>query len=107
MVDELDPLQLSTEAQKLIVDLVYGCALTKTSGGAPGILNLPSCGPIPRPMAQVKDSVIEELLRYNLLHLLRDGFPTPCNLTPTGEDYFRRHLESGNFPNSSTFNGAV
>ena len=94
MADELDALLLSTGAQLLIVDLACGCTVHKTSGGAPGIVLPPPCGPIPRSRGQVADSFINELLECNLVHLFGETFPAPCRLTFMGEAYYDRFLKN-------------
>ena len=95
MADELDALRLSTEAKLLIVNLACGCTVHKKSGGAPGIVFLPPLGPIPRSPGQAADSVIDELLDCDLVHLFGETFPAPCKLTPMGEAYYDRFLKNG------------
>jgi len=93
---EPDELELSVGARYLLVDLNNGWNVTRSGGGAPGVvmpgLERPKPRSLPRTKGQPSDAAIQELLSSGFADPVDETFPQPIKPTDKGLRYYRQHL---------------
>lgn len=87
----MDELEVSLGAQALIFDLGNHCTAHRHSGGVPCIV-MPRPGhPKPRTSGQIDDVFVRELVNNGLIEEKANG---ACALTPSGREYYEKHLRN-------------
>lgn len=85
VADEFESIILSTEAQRLALDMRDGCMVSKSGLGAPALV-MQRQKLVPRTGGKVSERTINELVENDLVRISGDTGRN-CKLTKKGEDY--------------------